>query len=817
MSDLKSKQGGVRFVPVAEAPPGRPSDAFLVFGVLFPALVILVEMAMGLCAQFLFDPLATPGHVIAVWMVPLANAAVWAHLRYRPGKPARWVAFANGAALAVATFYALLFAPLMPLAVLGVMAYGIGLLAFGPLSAALSAGFLRRRLFRAYHGLGRAFAGGLVVGAAWLVLLDLPPAVTRVGMSWAVGADTTWRERGVRLLRAAGSEEHLRRLCYDAFAREPGLMSWIVGGASLVLLDDTTRGLVESPAEAREVYYRVYGQPFNVKPAPARGGRWARFNDFAFDNDLGGSEVGGRVSGLTLAASRIDGSISAGDAVAYLEWTMEFRNASPQPREARLEFALPPGGVVSRASLWVNGEEREAAYGGRGQVRAAYQQVAVRERRDPLLVTTKGADRVLAQAFPVPAGGTIKFKIGITAPLERVGEARAAGDGTGRLTLPAIVNRNFSFAADVPHTLWIEAKTPLSASTSGLTTVPAEGGVHRLRGAVNDEALSRTRQSITVAGLDTATPRAARIGEGETVRQEWSGTAPRPGAMMLVIDASVKAEAARGGLMTALDAIPEGAKVGVTLAKEPPETLAIAPWTAARKAEVRDLIGKADFAGGRNNGPALAGALEALEAHADAVLLWVHGPQPVVFRDSADRLEQVSGRLTRYPGVALYATEPGPNQLLPDTPWAWSARMLPRTGDVAADLSGYLAGLWSEARGGLAARTEIPAGTGNLAPGSEHIARLWARDRVLTLMRENPEANREAATALAARYRLVTPVSGAVVLETQAQYEANRLTPAGQASVPTVPEPHEWALMLLAGLALLWLARRRFPGMGAAR
>ena len=88
--------------------------------------------------------------------------------------------------------------------------------------------------------------------------------------------------------------------------------------------------------------------------------------------------------------------------------------------EARLQLALPPGGVVSRATLWVNGEEREAAYGGRGEVRAAYQRVAVQQRRDPLLVTTKGADRVLAQAFPVPRnGGTIKFKIGIT---------RAAGD-----------------------------------------------------------------------------------------------------------------------------------------------------------------------------------------------------------------------------------------------------------------------------------------------------------------------------------------------------------------------------------------------------
>src|SRR5262252_7000064 len=101
--------------------------------------------------------------------------------------------------------------------------------------------------------------------------------------------------------------------------------------------------------------------------------------------------------------------------------TIEFRNAGVMAREARLEIALPPGGVVSRATLWVNGEEKDGAYGGRAEVRAAYQKVAVVQRRDPLLVTTRGADRVLAQAFPVGRnGGTIKFKIGITAPLELI-------------------------------------------------------------------------------------------------------------------------------------------------------------------------------------------------------------------------------------------------------------------------------------------------------------------------------------------------------------------------------------------------------------
>src|SRR5262249_45352242 len=152
--------------------------------------------------------------------------------------------------------------------------------------------------------------------------------------------------------------------------------------------------IMQSPAEVREIYYRVHGTPFNARPAPYERGKWSRFADIQVDEDHGGAQVGGRLKGLDLVASRIDGSVAGNDAVGYLEWTLEFRNASLVDREVRLQLALPPGGVVSRATLWVNGEEREAAYGARDQVRAAYQQVAVLQRRDPLLVTTRGADRV---------------------------------------------------------------------------------------------------------------------------------------------------------------------------------------------------------------------------------------------------------------------------------------------------------------------------------------------------------------------------------------------------------------------------------------
>jgi hypothetical protein len=781
--------------------PGIPS---LIFGVAFPAAVGLIELMSRMCATTFFDPMPTFWHVLAVGGVPASNLLIWHHLHERTTWSPTWLAFANGGAIAIAAFYALLFLPLMPLALVAIP-FGIGLLPFAPF-VSLAAALLLRRDFRARHAdrrSGGPLLAGLATGIALLLGLDVQSAATRIGIEWAASSVPTQRERGLTLLRTIGDDDLLLRLCYDTAGRPTGLLSALVLLGEAAWLNPVQREIAQSPAEVREIYYRVHGVPFNAKPAPFENGKWSRFADFQVDDDHGGSQVGGRLKGLSLASSRLDGRITGDDAVAYLEWTFEFRNSEFVDREVRLQLALPPGGIVSRATLWVNGEEREAAYGGRNEARAAYQRVAVQQRRDPLLVTTKGADRVLLQAFPVPRnGGTIKLKVGITAPLEIADPAKA------RLWLPAIVDRNFSFPPTNRHGVWIESTQALSASMPGLASSRPDARLFRISGAIGDGQLSRTRQAITVDRNPAINRLVARIGEDEPVVQEVVPAAPQAvSAMMLVIDGSARLAETAAQLIAALDAIRPGVKVGAIVASEPTRVVPLAPWSDTQKQAIVRLLRSASFYGGQDNTPALTEAMQLLEAEANATLLWIHGPQPVSFRGSAVGLEQATARLSRLPDVLLYAVEPGPNELLPDTPWAWSARSLPQTGSPRADLSGALARASGQAQSLVIRRAQGQA-TDGLAKGSDHIARLWARDRVLDLMRTNQAHNRAAAVALATRYHLVTPVSGAVVLETKQQYDESRLTPVSQATVPTVPEPHEWVLALIACAALLWLARQ---------
>jgi len=99
---------------------------------------------------------------------------------------------------------------------------------------------------------------------------------------------------------------------------------------------------------------------------------------------------------------------------------------------------------------------------------------------------------------------------------------------------------------------------------------------------------------------------------------------------------------------------------------------------------------------------------------------------------------------------------------------------------------------------------------------SDHLARLWANDEVARILSARDESLVQPAISLAARYQVVTPVSGAVVLETAQQYAQSDLTPVNPGTVPTIPEPEVMVLMVVAGAFLIFLAYRKYRPKGGS-
>ena len=131
---------------------------------------------------------------------------------------------------------------------------------------------------------------------------------------------------------------------------------------------------------------------------------------------------------------------------------------------------------------------------------------------------------------------------------------------------------------------------------------------------------------------------------------------------------------------------------------------------------------------------------------------------------------------------------------------------VPRLGTLSDDL-GRLFAHWQSGkqiqiqREAIAANSlpAVPQGTS----ASLHPVRLWAAEEVSRKIRKRAVHQ---AIELGTLYQLVTPVTGAVVLESAVQYAAADLHPVDPTTVPSIPEPTPLILMLL-GLLIIWKSR----------
>lgn len=775
----------------------------VVFGIVLPVVTLFVEMVWAWCAQALFDPLPTLFHAIMISIVPIANLLALlvrnGHYRASAGK----ILFLNGIAIGVSAFYTILFIPVMPIAAVAVI-WGIGLLPLAPVLSLIAAIMCRRAIPRPVitdpmgpiriSDLGSRFNlanWGIVAGLMIIIAAELPFTLTEVGLRMATSEQKQEQLRGVRLLRSFADHDRLLSYSYARRGRPLDMISfffkWNRESVSL--------------EEAREVYFRVTGQAFNdAEPASLRRrGLWEDNSWLGFDFDQGGEVVGKKLKDLQISDSVIDGSIDADAAIAYLEWTFEFTNRSSRLAEARAQISLPPGAVVSRVTLWINGEEREAAFAGRGQARQAYEQV-VKRQRDPILVTTAGADTVLVQLYPVPVDGKMRARIGITAPLVLNDSSQAV------LRLPQFKQRNFYIDPEFEHSLWLEAGSEQS-QPAHLIFESGNAGGSTLREKLTNAALKDTRNIILVSRDSRATRVYAidrRSKTKQRVTQHFVGQQAKINRLVIVVDGSKSMQQYVDPLSDVISQLPDNIDVSIIVAADEPVELSGDSQSLAEK--LRGF----NFEGGIDNTEALEKAWSMAALDADAAVLWIHGSQPVIL-NSVSGLRQNWRRRADGPLIYDFPIDSRVNRIAEALDDVAQFKLLPRVGGLKQDLTHQIQ-LWSGERQQLiAVREAVSTESGKTAgeKTSDHLVRLWANDRIHALIAEGGSEKIAQAIKMAARYQLVTPVSGAVVLESQQQYDENGLQPVPEGTVPTIPEPETWLLIIATLMLLGWVVYRR--------
>jgi hypothetical protein len=195
---------------------------------------------------------------------------------------------------------------------------------------------------------------------------------------------------------------------------------------------------------------------------------------------------------LKAEKSMITGIVDSDTHTASFYWTIDLKNTSGTDQEARAELKLPPGAVVSRATLWVNGVPQEAAFNTTASVTHAYNWITV-SHRDPLLVTYKDAGTVSIKASPVPANGDVmRIRLGITAPLN-IGE-----EGQGFVSLPELKESNFTVADK--NNIHIESKRGLVINNKLLSEEQSPTGKHLITGDLTTGDLSKIVISAPASG-----------------------------------------------------------------------------------------------------------------------------------------------------------------------------------------------------------------------------------------------------------------------------------------------------------------------------
>lgn len=792
----------------------------ILFGFILPFVVLAVEGCLRLCTNAFFDPIPTWWHIAMVASVGLGNGWLFFKLKDPNYRSTPREGLIIGLVMGISLVYMLRFLPLVPLGLMLILLMGIGFLVFAPLITLLVSAGLAGRLWKrdaedkTVGALGKVRACitlGMILGVLCVFCAELPHSITRNAVLKAVSADPAIARQGINTLKNFGSQPELLKLCY---CDKPQMSD--VGNLSIFNYHAV------DPREARNVFYRVTGIPFNREQYPHEF-LPNELNWWRWDSDLGQDAVGARSENLFLKNSDLSVSCDANSASADMEWTFIFENKDKSAAEARTNILLPPGAVVSDLTLWINGKPQPAAFGSKSQVRSAYQAV-VQRQRDPVLVTSAGGDRVLLQCFPVPPKGEMKTRIRIASPM-------LIEDDRASLVLPRLVENNFEIAG-LMNTK-VRSLTPLKTqpaflkSGTSVESAEASGTGYSATGTIDLNSSGSDVEPIVLARDHNVPPVTKRFSTGRqskvlTQRIEKFHEAPVKN-VVIVIDASVAVRPHARTISQAIGKIAGHVPWSVVVAAD--EVSALTPedklYQELTPSVVADKLTSLRFQGGPDNAAALRAAINLASRSPGSSVLWIHGPQPVLFDDPSSTFTSYGAR----PTVYSFEVESGPNLVAEKLADFVTFRNVSRFGTVKADLDKIIDQFNNGADKFLPVRDVVTATSeANGLTDSTHgeLIKLWAADQVGTALLKNED---ERAAQTAVTYRIVTPVSGAVVLETAQQFKNFGLKPGEDptvkqsgkngepvfqesADVPSVPEPEMWLMMFVFGFLLVIQSRK---------
>ena len=788
-----------------QAPLGK---AFLFFGVILPVVAIVFESTTHFCAKHFFDPFPSANHIVLFLLIPLSNFLAYYSRRKNLSAHYAFMSLSSGMAMGIALMYALMFLPLTGPAMFSMVYLGFGLLGLAPLLALpclWASGKAVCHLAsdkKTYFDAHQVKHMGHIIVLVMFLAVELPSTLTRMNLSLASEPKTALQ--GITWLREFGNQEVLLRACYERSGRATDIVGSLYEAHHPLSIED-----------ARQIFYKVTGKPFNSVPIPSSARatiqRAIPVNDpanlnaavedeFDIDADVAGEQVSGVVRGLAAADSALSIKMEPDAMIASIDWSFTFENSSKYDREARGKILLPPGAVVTRAVLTVNNVEHDATIMVREAARAYYRAAVIAHKEDPLLLSTCGPDQVLLQCFPVHPGSQMKVKLTVVSPLAMDEKQDVA------LELPTFIERNFQVGdstkisvesnteVSLPNSKTVLKEIPSEESkTSEPSNVPALPGsaadlrspAHvpdseksrgsknafrwKLDGTVTASQLSsfssiihsaRDKNCKTVLCHDTFV-NPPKIVEREIVETHY----PLPANLAVLIDGSASMKGHMPEIVEGLRALPSSVTAKIVVIGDQEKLLCFdAKRNSSEFESALRILEKYEPAGGQDDSAALVNLVTRARDTTDSAVLWIHSAQPIP-TNSNELLKSLLSSRAGKPLLYDLQLLAGPVEVLGGVNNCAGIQRLPRTGSATDDIR-----LLFRAFSAKSETDGFPSGVAkDLRPGgkraSSALAQLAGYRRILRNL-DSPNSVPVGETDNLCRiYHLVTPISSAVVVD----------------------------------------------------
>ncbi|RTL45140.1 MAG: hypothetical protein EKK48_03535 [Candidatus Melainabacteria bacterium] len=761
-----------------ELPSPREGVLTVLFGSVLPGLGLIAYALYSLINSTNFNFFDELGKLTLLLVVPVFNFSVWSSLRRRYLIRPRLTGVMNGFALGLSASWTVIWLKSSFISHAADTKFGwMLLLSLSPvlLFAAVRLSFdLHRKTEPKISRIATTFS---FLGCLLSILFVFAP-LTRTFyiqslLSDIFKAPQTEQPALIANLRAQATPEDLRP------SKNP------VSGFALSSMLFGNRGLDGGSDRERDLFFKVAGKSFNedatVKNRPGNHDANQPEESADLDTTAVYAAVGSRNIGLSLAKSQMVGNIDSATMTGSLDWSMTFHNSSNEEHEARAVIALPADAVVSRVTLWINGEAREAAFASPARTRAAYESV-VKRSRDPLLVTMLAPGKILVQCYPVPINGAMKIRLGFKIALQ------PGTSNTSTLVFPRLIASNF--AQQRRHQIRFLSSSPFADSIAGGVS-GREGSAYVLSGTLRERrkengtkshlSVLRTAPLTAVATFDaTARPPQYIVQHlKETVKTP-------PKRLIVVVDSS---ESMRDHLAEIHSDLAKVSTFLKPLVYFVPEATGANAERAAIRAmsvsQAKAVITSDAFKGGQDNKPVLTEALELAAEAPQGAVLWIHGPQPL----TQDLTNAVPLDLVHPVRLYDWQIESGANEILQALSLEDPLRLINREVLGAASSIPDIDALvrsWVQPekklfleRVAFTRKPDVSLVENPIA--SMQVSRLWADGEVRRLLADGFERQ---ALILAAQYRIVSPVTGAVVLDDAEEYRKNKLDPGAYKDAP---------------------------------